>query len=38
MDLKKTDVKRPYEVVILVHPDTTIEEQKELFNKNKATI
>ena len=38
MDLKKTDVKRPYEVVILVHPDATIEEQKELFNKNKATI
>ena len=38
MDLKKTDVKRPYEVVILVHPDTTIEEQKELFNKNKATL
>jgi small subunit ribosomal protein S6 len=38
MDLKKTDVIRPYEVVILVHPDATIEEQKELFNKNKATI
>jgi small subunit ribosomal protein S6 len=38
MDLKKADVKRPYEVVILVHPDTTIEEQKELFKKNKATI
>lgn len=38
MDLKKTDVKRPYEVVILVHPDTTLEEQKELFKKNKATI
>jgi small subunit ribosomal protein S6 len=38
MDLKKTDVKRPYEAVILVHPDTTIEDQKELFKKNKATI
>ncbi len=37
MDLK-TEVKRPYEVVILVHPDATIEEQKELFRKNKATI
>lgn len=38
MELKKADVKRPYEVVILVHPDTTIEEQKELFRKNKTTI
>jgi ribosomal protein S6 len=31
-------VKRPYEVVVLVHPDTTLDEQKELFRKNKATI
>lgn len=31
-------IKRPYEVVIIVHPDTTLEEQKELFRKNKATI
>ncbi len=38
MELKKADVKRPYEVVILVHPDTTVEEQKELFKKNKTTI
>jgi len=30
--------KRPYEVVVLVHPDATIEEQKDLFKKNKATI
>lgn len=37
MDLK-TDLKRPYEVVILVHPDASLEEQKELFRKNKATI
>lgn len=37
MDLK-TDLKRPYEAVILVHPDANIEEQKELFRKNKATI
>ena len=29
---------KPYEVVILVHPDSTVEEQKELFRKNKATI
>lgn len=29
---------KPYEVVILVHPDTSVEDQKELFRKNKATI
>lgn len=27
-----------YEVVVLMHPDATLEEQKELFRKNKATI
>lgn len=37
MDLK-ADLKRPYEAVILVHPDATVEEQKALFQKNKATI
>ena len=37
MDLK-TEFKRPYEAVILVHPDATVEEQKELFKKNKTTI
>lgn len=37
MDLKQ-ELKRPYEVVILMHPDATVEEQKELFKKNKATI
>lgn len=37
MDLK-TDLKRPYEVVILMHPDANLEEQKALFNKNKTTI
>ena len=37
MDLK-TELKRPYEAVVIVHPDATIEEQKELFRKNKATI
>lgn len=37
MDLKP-ELKRPYEAVILVHPDATLEEQKELFKKNKATI
>ena len=37
MDLK-TDLKRPYEVVILMHPDANLEEQKALFTKNKTTI
>jgi len=37
MDLKP-ELKRPYEAVILVHPDASLEEQKELFKKNKATI
>lgn len=37
MDLK-AELKRPYEAVILVHPDATVEEQKALFTKNKATI
>lgn len=37
MDLKN-ELKRPYEAVILVHPDATVEEQKELFKKNKATL
>ncbi len=34
----KTDLKRPYEAIIIVHPDASLEEQKELFKKNKATI
>ncbi len=38
MQLSKNDLKRPYEVVVLVHPDASLEEQKELFRKNKATI
>jgi small subunit ribosomal protein S6 len=38
MDLKPADIKRPYEAVVLVHPDATLEEQKELFRRNKATI
>lgn len=35
--MEKTNLK-PYEVVILMHPDATLDEQKELFRKNKATI
>jgi small subunit ribosomal protein S6 len=38
MDLKPVDMKRPYEAVVLLHPDATLEEQKELFRRNKATI
>ena len=30
--------KRFYEAVVIVHPDATLEQQKELFKKNKATI
>lgn len=38
MQTTKTSSKRPYEVVVILHPDTPLEEQKELFRKNKATI
>ena len=30
--------KRHYEAVVLLHPDATLEEQKELFKKNKGII
>ncbi len=30
--------KRHYEVVVLMHPDATLDEQKELFKKNKGII
>lgn len=30
--------KRFYEAVIIVHPDATIDQQKDLFKKNKVTI
>ncbi|UOF00368.1 30S ribosomal protein S6 [Bdellovibrio bacteriovorus] len=33
-----TTATKPYEVVVLMHPDATLEDQKELFKKNKATI
>ncbi len=32
------DQKRNYEVVVLMHPDASAEEQKELFKKNKGII
>jgi small subunit ribosomal protein S6 len=36
--VKATETLRPYEVVILMHPDATAEQQKALFAKNKETI
>jgi|SRR6185312_16403986 len=30
--------KNPYEVVVIMHPDATLDEQKELFRKNKSII
>lgn len=33
-----TTVKRPYEAVVIVHPDMPLEDQKELFRKNKGII
>ncbi|RYZ87406.1 MAG: 30S ribosomal protein S6, partial [Proteobacteria bacterium] len=38
METSKVTVKRPYEVIVVVHPDATVDEQKELFRKNKTTI
>ncbi len=38
MEVSKTAAKMPYEVVVLMHPDATLEDQKELFRKNKSTI
>lgn len=32
------ELKRPYEVIVLMHPDASLEEQKELFKKNKGII
>lgn len=38
MQTTKQLPKNNYEVVIIVHPDTTLEQQKELFKKNKSII
>ena len=35
---KNEVIKKPYEVVILMHPDATLQDQKDLFTKNKAII
>ena len=37
--MAKTEAtKRPYEVVVLMHPDASLQDQKDLFQKNKAII
>ncbi|WP_347358395.1 30S ribosomal protein S6 [Bdellovibrio sp.] len=36
--METTATKKPYEVVVIMHPDATLEDQKDLFKKNKATI
>lgn len=36
--MQKEVLKRPYEVVVLMHPDASLDEQKELFKKNKSII
>ena len=38
MQLEKRPYVRPYEVVILMHPDATEDDQKTLLRKNKAII
>lgn len=35
---KSTEFKKPYEVVVIMHPDCSVEDQKELFKKNKSII
>lgn len=37
--MEKNEVlKRPYEVVVLMHPDATLQDQKDLFQKNKGIV
>lgn len=38
MQLSDIKVTRPYEGVILMHPDSTVEDHKALFKKNAQTI
>ena len=38
MQLSKTQLKRPYEVVVIMHPDATLDDQKEVFRKKKGII
>lgn len=38
MELPERSLVRPYEVVILMHPDATEDQQKELMRRNKSII
>lgn len=38
MQLEKRTLLRPYEAVIMMHPDSTEDEQKALFKKNAAIV
>lgn len=38
LELQSEPIVRPYESVVIVHPDTTEEDQKELFLRNKSII
>lgn len=38
INMSTMEQKRHYEAVVLLHPDATLEEQKELFKKNKGII
>lgn len=38
MELEKRTLLRPYEAVVLMHPDTTEDEQKALFKKNAQIV
>lgn len=38
MQLEKRTQMRPYEAVVLMHPDTTEDEQKSLFKKNAQIV
>lgn len=36
--METSKVKAPYEVVVIMHPEASLEDQKDLFKRNKATI
>lgn len=38
LEVKKTELVRKYEGVVILHPDTTEEDQKAFFQKNKGII
>lgn len=35
---KSTEIANPYEVIVIMHPDATVDDQKEFFKKNKGII